>query len=152
MKRKSTFLIIAIQMLFYSITVTGQGRYTNNQSNHKNIQEPNKIVQIKEHNIFQHDQQQHLSASRAIADTIYFEDFDMGVTECSFIDLWSESFWHLSPTGSYSGNSYWCGIEGNGGWPPGHCVWIPAINGSGWSSMAGGRSVLSVRLAMAGRT
>jgi enterochelin esterase family protein len=49
-------------------------------------------------------------------DTIYSENFDHRAPGWIFRDLWSESFWHKSTTGAYSGHSYWCGIEELGGY------------------------------------
>lgn len=47
---------------------------------------------------------------------LYSEKFDAGAPGWTFQDLWSESFWHVSTTGAYSGKSYWCGIEELGGY------------------------------------
>jgi enterochelin esterase-like enzyme len=53
----------------------------------------------------------------SVDDTIYSENFDDGAPGWTFQDLWSsESFWHVSTTGAYSGHSYWCGIEDLGGY------------------------------------
>ncbi|MCX6246249.1 MAG: alpha/beta hydrolase-fold protein [Bacteroidetes bacterium] len=52
----------------------------------------------------------------SIHDTIYTEHFDNGAPGWTFQDLWSESFWHTSTAGAYSGHSYWCGIEELGGY------------------------------------
>lgn len=49
-------------------------------------------------------------------DTVYAESFDAGAPGWTFQDLWSESFWHVSTTGAFSGHSYWCGIEEQGGY------------------------------------
>ncbi|MGH7496544.1 MAG: alpha/beta hydrolase-fold protein [bacterium] len=47
---------------------------------------------------------------------MYVENFEAGAPGWAFQDLWSESFWHVSTTGGYSGQSYWCGIEELGGY------------------------------------
>jgi len=49
-------------------------------------------------------------------DTVYAENFDAGAPGWTFQDLWSETFWHVSTTGAFSGRSYWCGIEEQGGY------------------------------------
>lgn len=49
-------------------------------------------------------------------DTVYAESFDAGAPGWTFQDLWSETFWHVSTTGAFSGHSYWCGIEEQGGY------------------------------------
>jgi enterochelin esterase family protein len=51
-----------------------------------------------------------------ICDTLLFEDFDSGAPGWTFADLWSETFWHTSSSGAYSGQSYWCGDEQLGGY------------------------------------
>ncbi len=66
-----------------------------------------------------HAQDSHTAISRELIsgrDTIYFENFDHDAPGWTFQDLWSESFWHTSTTGAYSGHSYWCGIEELGGY------------------------------------
>lgn len=52
----------------------------------------------------------------AVYDTLFYESFDGGAPGWAFKDLWSDSYWHISTTGAYSGQSYWCGIEGLGGY------------------------------------
>jgi enterochelin esterase family protein len=69
-------------------------------------------------------------------DTLHAEGFDAGAPGWKFQDLWSESFWHVSTTGAYSGKSYWCGIEELGGYDD---MWLqtltsPAIDLSGTTS------------------
>ena|SRR3990172_631075 len=63
-------------------------------------------------------QQQPSSRTSVVStqDIVYSENFDAGAPAWTFQDLWSESFWHVSATGAYSGNSYWCGIEELGGY------------------------------------
>lgn len=60
------------------------------------------------------------SGNRAVGvstrDTVYSEGFDAGASGWTFQDLWSEAFWHVSTTGAFSGQSYWCGIEELGGY------------------------------------
>jgi enterochelin esterase-like enzyme len=51
-----------------------------------------------------------------VHDTLYYQNFDSDSQGFIFQDLWSESFWHVSTTGAYSGQSYWCGIESLGGY------------------------------------
>ncbi len=55
-------------------------------------------------------------ALTGVCDTLLFENFDSGAPGWTFVDLWSETFWHTSNTGSYSGHSYWCGDEQLGGY------------------------------------
>jgi enterochelin esterase family protein len=69
-------------------------------------------------------------------DTAYSEGFDAGAPGWTFQDLWSESSWHVSTTGAFSGHSYWCGVEELGGYED---LWLqtltsPAIDLSGATS------------------
>lgn len=69
-------------------------------------------------------------------DTVLSESFDAGAPGWSFQDLWSESSWHVSATGAFSGHSYWCGVEELGGY---NDMWVqsltsPAIDLSGATS------------------
>jgi len=57
-----------------------------------------------------------ISKLTSVRDTICSENFDTGAPGWTFLDLWSESSWHTSTTGAYSGHSYWCGIEELGGY------------------------------------
>ncbi|MGH7491892.1 MAG: T9SS type A sorting domain-containing protein [bacterium] len=71
-------------------------------------------VPARAHQLAKSPRQSNSTLSRDEA--IFTENFDAGAPGWTYQDLWNESFWHVSTTGAFAGNSYWCANASLGGY------------------------------------
>lgn len=67
-------------------------------------------------------------------EAIYMENFDSGAPGWTFEDLWSESAWHITTVGAFSGSSYWCAEQALGGYDD---MWVQSLTSPAITLTAG---------------